>query len=270
MKRKHWLILGSIIIVGAGVGTYFYIRKKNRKYDTLDPSELEEDFDKSTSVGSEPNLVEQAFGGGLESTPFKNKAEGDAFRKWVNDNYPSYAREIDLDPSGDYNNTFIRKAWKKYGSVYSKASNTKGLENRDLLRCLRQRFADWGIPYKTGVDKNGKSYVKLKIKNPKYPEVYWLTYYGSGNVYVYGVYGSRNQKTMGLVATYDNGTCEGKIGNWLMMKGGKTAYGKSMKNMEFYDVNDKKNNPIRPIRLMLQGWRGNVASWWDGFKAVRP
>lgn len=52
--------------------------------------------------------------------PFKNKKEGDKFRKWVNDTYPEYAREIDLDESGSHTNKYIMKAWKKYGVEYNK------------------------------------------------------------------------------------------------------------------------------------------------------
>ena len=50
--------------------------------------------------------------------PFKNKSEGDAFRKWVNDRHPIYAKEIDLDRKGSYFNSFITKAYKKYKEEY--------------------------------------------------------------------------------------------------------------------------------------------------------
>ena len=52
--------------------------------------------------------------------PFKNKKEGDKFRLWVNETYPDYAKEIDLDEKGSHTNKFIMKAWKKYGTEYSK------------------------------------------------------------------------------------------------------------------------------------------------------
>lgn len=55
----------------------------------------------------------------LPKTPFKTKAQGDAFRVWVNAVYPDYAKSIQLDPSGDYDNAYIRKAWLKYGSKYN-------------------------------------------------------------------------------------------------------------------------------------------------------
>lgn len=50
--------------------------------------------------------------------PFKNKTEGNKFRMWVNDNHYEYAREIDLDKYGSHNNSYILKAYKKYGKEY--------------------------------------------------------------------------------------------------------------------------------------------------------
>ena len=52
------------------------------------------------------------------SNPFKNKIEGNKFRKWVNDNHPEYAREIDLDRTGSHTNSYIMKAWAKFKSKY--------------------------------------------------------------------------------------------------------------------------------------------------------
>ena len=57
----------------------------------------------------------------VENT-FKNKKEGDSFREWVNNTYPKYAKEIDLDPSGSHTNSYIMKAWEKYGKKYAGAN----------------------------------------------------------------------------------------------------------------------------------------------------
>jgi hypothetical protein len=54
------------------------------------------------------------------NVPFRNRAEGNKFRAWVNDYHSEYAREIDLDRSGSWFNSFITKAWKKLGKEYSK------------------------------------------------------------------------------------------------------------------------------------------------------
>ena len=51
-------------------------------------------------------------------SPFANKEEGNVFRQWINETYPEYAEEIDLDAEGPYNNSYIQKAWKEYGDEY--------------------------------------------------------------------------------------------------------------------------------------------------------
>jgi hypothetical protein len=53
-----------------------------------------------------------------DSVPFTNTQQGNAFRGWVNDNYPAYAQQIDLDRTGKYNNSYITKAYMKYGAIY--------------------------------------------------------------------------------------------------------------------------------------------------------
>ena len=53
-----------------------------------------------------------------ETGGIKNKEEGDAFRQWINETYPEYAKNIDLDKEGAYDNSYIKKAWEKYGGDY--------------------------------------------------------------------------------------------------------------------------------------------------------
>ena len=45
------------------------------------------------------------------SFSIENTKEGNRFRSWVNDKYPSTAKSLDLDRSGSYNNSYIKKAW---------------------------------------------------------------------------------------------------------------------------------------------------------------
>lgn len=53
-----------------------------------------------------------------ETTLGISKEEGNKFRKWVNTNYPEYAKEINLDEEGPMNNSYIQTAWQKYGQEY--------------------------------------------------------------------------------------------------------------------------------------------------------
>ena len=62
--------------------------------------------------------------------PFTNTNEGNAFRGWINTNYPDYAKEIDLDPTGSYNNSYIKKAWAKYGGVYTLSSAGTAIKDK--------------------------------------------------------------------------------------------------------------------------------------------
>ena len=50
--------------------------------------------------------------------PFKNKQEGNEFRLWVNTKYPDWAKKNQLDKSGSFNNSYITKAWKEFGTMY--------------------------------------------------------------------------------------------------------------------------------------------------------
>ena len=43
--------------------------------------------------------------------PFKNREEGNTFRKWVNETLPFWAKKLKLDPSGSHTNSFIIDAW---------------------------------------------------------------------------------------------------------------------------------------------------------------
>ena len=58
-----------------------------------------------------------------DSVPFANRQEGNEFREWVNDNYPDYAEQIDLDREGSHTNTYITRAYEKYGAEYDRKKN---------------------------------------------------------------------------------------------------------------------------------------------------
>jgi hypothetical protein len=64
--------------------------------------------------------------------PFKNKQEGDAFRIWVNTKYPDWAKQYKLDKSGSYKNSYIKRAFQKYGQEYLQNSNQQQTQNSEL------------------------------------------------------------------------------------------------------------------------------------------
>jgi muramidase (phage lysozyme) len=47
----------------------------------------------------------------LDNPPFKNRKEGNVFRKWVNKEFPEIAVELKLDPEGPHDNETIKEAW---------------------------------------------------------------------------------------------------------------------------------------------------------------
>jgi len=119
-KLKIGLWIGGVALFGVGG---FLLYKKFIKNSSIVPPKSSlppVNYTKTTPtkdvVSNPPSTIE------IKSIPipFNNKSEGDAFRGYVNDNYSTYAREIDLDRSGSYNNSYIQKAWEKYGAEYSK------------------------------------------------------------------------------------------------------------------------------------------------------
>jgi hypothetical protein len=102
-------------------------------YNSFVKSKLTEAFDEdavkkgrsstggSSTAGNKSGSGEKSTSS-LPQSPFKNKEEGDAFRKWVNDNHKEWAEKNKLDASGDFKNSFIRKAVKEFGEKYSQGT----------------------------------------------------------------------------------------------------------------------------------------------------
>jgi len=51
--------------------------------------------------------------------PFKNDQEGNAFRQWLNDNYPLFASVLDIEPEGDYKNGYIIDGYFYFKDEYN-------------------------------------------------------------------------------------------------------------------------------------------------------
>ena len=111
MNKGLKIAIGIATIGIIGTATYFIIKKIKDNRDSKDGNENPTPDPPTNVVGNENSN---------EKTPFKNKAQSDLFRQFVNRFYPSYAQEIDLDLTGDSDNAFMRKAWGKYGETYKK------------------------------------------------------------------------------------------------------------------------------------------------------
>jgi hypothetical protein len=139
MEKKTKIIIGvSAAVVVGGVILLVLANKKKKKiaactanggmWDKATKSCVDPVTNEVINITSDGLVDEDSSGGGVisgggssssrPSTGFTTKSEGDAFRLWVNTKYPLYAKSIFLDKSGDYDNSYIRKAYEKYGTEY--------------------------------------------------------------------------------------------------------------------------------------------------------
>jgi hypothetical protein len=123
-KTLLWVGIGSALLIGGGLFWWF----KNRpKTDEKDDTEKEpvKDEDKSKQEEAVIKTETNSTAPSLPSTPFKNKAEGNAFRAWMSVNHSDFRYKGDvLDKSGDYDNSFMRVAYDKYGKEYDSKNKT--------------------------------------------------------------------------------------------------------------------------------------------------
>ena len=123
MNKGLKIAIGFATIGVVGVGLYFLYKK------VIKPKLDEKKEDKPDNVVKNVKALDEVKTSVSRSprprtsskTPFTSRTDGNAFREWVNDNYSDYAKKIDLSRSGDYDNSYIRKAWKEYGDKYQKA-----------------------------------------------------------------------------------------------------------------------------------------------------
>jgi len=124
-----WVLI-STLVVGGGIGIYFFLRKpksqdgksEDGKSEEEKKAELEKPKDdvpstsssSSSSSSSNNYVAPQSF-----TFPFTTEAEGNTFRAFVIEKYPTYAKSIDLGATGKLN-SYVQKAWDKYGAEYSK------------------------------------------------------------------------------------------------------------------------------------------------------
>ena len=120
-------------------GTYSYVLKELTDSTTIKEASFawackfevcsgccvkDSDSNKERLEESESYLEEYSVPDDVPDIPFRNKTEGNAFRKWVNDNHKEYADKIDLDPTGHWKEGqkhfkgYMLKAWNKYGKEY--------------------------------------------------------------------------------------------------------------------------------------------------------
>ena len=122
-----WWTVGGVAFIGVGVGAFLYFRKKSKEEQLKNNGVV---YVPPVTTPPAPTTTTSGSGSGNISVtvPFKNEMEGNAFRDWVNNTHSDWATANKLDRKGSYNNSYIQKAWAKYGVEYS-AYQSKGSQS---------------------------------------------------------------------------------------------------------------------------------------------
>ena len=133
--NKGKVIFWSIVVAAVGAGGFFAwkhfskgVAEKHINVDKdgnlIDPTKDQDgNVIKPVGGGGAGGGGNVGSGGGNSSAiPFTNNTEGNAFRAWVNNVHAPWALANNLDKTGSYNNSYIKKAWDKYGAEYKLVS----------------------------------------------------------------------------------------------------------------------------------------------------
>ena len=95
-----------------GLNKWFPIKKYIKSINTLDRKypEARKSEDKTSNGNKTKDKPSISNKTNNQNTFFKDKKEGDEFRKWTNKYYPKLAKKIDLSLTGSYNNSYIKRA----------------------------------------------------------------------------------------------------------------------------------------------------------------
>lgn len=112
------------------------------------PKKMSNTFTQIATNALKGDVVDISKVGVTTKLPFKNAEEGNAFRKWVNDNHEDIARKLNLDPTGDFNNSYIQRAYEELGEEYEESIKIKVPEagKIDLSRHLKKKEVDLPAP----------------------------------------------------------------------------------------------------------------------------
>jgi len=175
MNKGLKIAIGIVTIGVIGTTTYLvYNAIKKRR---------EGQNDENTPPVEPPANVVNGNENSNEKTPFTNKAQGNLFRVWVNKFYPSYAKSIDLDVSGEFDNSFMRKAWGKYGDTYKKGSpnflKVKGKTIPENLLNAYNKRKDKGV---LGNNAQGDIFLRTTSLGDIQNKPVYAYYYSGGKV----------------------------------------------------------------------------------------
>jgi len=290
MKNKKWWIIGGLIVAGAGVGAYFLFRpsKEERLKKKLAKGDDAKDDENSSSLGEkapDDNVNDQQISSPAYNsrprevypeTPFKTTTEGNAFRKWVNDNHSDYAKNMGngwkLDPTGKFNNAYIRKAYQKYGTEYSKALTDQekkdaGVVTIEMTKAFQDSMAKWNKP--TSLNSSGTPYFILNFR-PLYSQN------NSHGIYVpnikdYELKGNCSG-TLFIFNNFNNkAPQEGKVAWVIYWNGSEIAKGYASPNLRDITQTYNKNSDRQSMGFTGKSSVGNsfgqIIGWDGNFKS---
>jgi hypothetical protein len=155
---KIGIIIAVIVVVGVG-GYFLYKKLNNDISDGVDENDTSTDEQEPQGTpASTPNVSDSS----LEPTPFKNQGQGDYFRLWVNRWYPTDAKKLDLSKTGAIDNSFIRKAWMKYGVLYKQQVKNWNKIEKPMPQSFIDKFLKKDS-YNFQIDEIGNQYLVPKI-----------------------------------------------------------------------------------------------------------
>jgi len=146
-KTLIWVGVASALLIGGGIFWWWKTNKSNQDENTG-----EKEYDKEKEA-TKPDTggVKQKLSPSFPPTPFKNIAEGNAFRGWMAKAHNDFRFKGQiLDTSGGFDNDFIRKAYQTYGSEYAKTGTSSSVATYDLLYAKRDGDSVWSATTKDG------------------------------------------------------------------------------------------------------------------------
>lgn len=175
--NKGLKIAIGIALVGITGATIFFVVKRIKQARSKAKEKLDESNNDADSGTQKPQSSRPSTTTTTTTTtniPFKNNTEGNLFRAWVNDTYPKYAKEIKLERTGSYNNSYIQKAYDKYGNQYEAYKKKIRVNDWVKVTTRNKQTTYFGNPiavsgqvntgYSRGYDKSAPANFKYKVR----------------------------------------------------------------------------------------------------------
>jgi hypothetical protein len=201
MNKALKIAIGVATIGILGTAGYFIYQAIKRNRDGEGDGDADGGGGEQAPAVDPPAVVEGGSANPTDKTPFKNKAQGNLFREWVNKFYNSYAKSNNLGVSGEIDNSSMRKAWSKYGATYKKGSpNFLKVKGNAIPENLLKAYNTKKDKSVLGSNSSGDVYLRTINLGKILGKDTYAYFYGSGKVnFISG------GKSIGVGNWWDNG-----------------------------------------------------------------